>query len=212
MENTGYWFLWMSPEEAEKHWVKPRKTKRTHRQSAATDVKPKWTRLSISCCFTCQAAALLNTDGGWLVRAIPLQLNDGPTASCPSGGKHFFKKKEVHEPCCRLSWQQITRPTSSPPVQTTTPPHVPPAPVQTAVGAWSKTAKHNCRVHSSSCRCFFQPVMGVFALPQRWKKTCCHIVVFSRLRGGGLTWHDLAGGQVFWWMYSSITRCRNGCY
>lgn len=93
MENTGYWFLWMSPEEAEKHWAKPRKTKRTHSQSAATDVKPKWTRLSISCCFTCQAAALLNTDGGWLVRPIPLQLNDGPTASCPSGGKTLFEEE-----------------------------------------------------------------------------------------------------------------------
>lgn len=93
MENPGYWFLWMSPEEAEKHWAKPRKTKRTHSQSAATDVKPKWTRLSISCCFTCQAAALLNTDGGWLVRPIPLQLNDGPTASCPSGGKTLFEEE-----------------------------------------------------------------------------------------------------------------------
>lgn len=45
-----------------------------------------------------------------------------PQHPVPRGGKHFFKKKEVHEPCCRLSWQKITRPTSSPPVQTTTPP------------------------------------------------------------------------------------------
>lgn len=40
-----------------------------------------------------------------------------PQHPYPQGGKHFLKNKEVHEPCCRLSWQQIIRPTSSPPVR-----------------------------------------------------------------------------------------------
>lgn len=124
---------WVHKRPRSTEWNKERQRERIAR---AADAKPARTRLSSSCCFTCRAAALLNTDRGWLVRAIPLQLNDCPTAPCPSGAKTLFK--EEGSPWALLSLKLAANNPSNLVTSSAThnpPPLVPPAPVQTAPGA-----------------------------------------------------------------------------
>lgn len=152
---------------------KERNMERQKRKRAAVEEKLKWTSPSNSCYFTCQDAAPLSSDGGWLVEARPFIAKWLSHATLsPQGEKMLFfcfgkkKKQEVHKPCCRLSCQQIIHSASSPPVQSAVPLRpVPPVPAETASGPLGKIGS-NRRVHSSSCRCFFQPVTGLFALFQ----------------------------------------------
>lgn len=119
-------------------------------------------------------------DGGWLLSAIPLQLNDGPTAACPPGGKTLLREegspralpllKLVADNRSNLVSSSVKCSPPSPHPPTLVSNHQPRFRVPQALGG--KTAKTNCRVQGSSCWCFFQPVTGVFSLSQRQEKTC----------------------------------------
>lgn len=107
-------------------------------------------------------------DGGWLLSAIPLQLNDGPTAACPPGGKTLLREegspralpslKLVADNRSNLVSSSVKCSPPSPPTLVSN--HQPRFRVPRALGG--KTAKTNCRVQGSSCWCFPQPVTGVF--------------------------------------------------
>lgn len=83
-------------------------------------------------------------DGGWLLSAIPLQLNDGPTAACPPGGKTLLREEGSPRalPSLKLVADNRSNLVSSsvkcspPSPHALTHPRVqPPAPVQSAPGS-----------------------------------------------------------------------------
>lgn len=174
-------------------------------------MKPKWTRLSISCCFTCQAAALLNTDGGWLVRAIPLQLNDCPTAPCPSGGKTLFKeegsawallslKLAANNPSNLVT--SMCDPQSSPPLF-----HQPRFKLPRALWARQRRTIAAFTVHLADV---FSSLSWESLHFSSVRRKLAGTLFFSRGSGEALTSHDLTGGQVLWRMYRSSTCWTNG--
>lgn len=119
----------------------------------------------------------------------------------PSGQKHFLKKKEVHKPCCRLSWKKIIHYASSSPVQSSPQPPHPSLPRSTSPGSncprqlEQDSEANNCRVHSSSCRCFFPACHWSICTFPGWKeKLVAHC-------SEGLTSHDLIGRQVLYEKY-----------
>lgn len=91
-----------------------------------------------------------HADGGWLLSAIPLQLNDGPTAACPPGGETLLW--EERSPRALLSLKLAANNRSNlvsssvkcsplPPPNHPHPRVQPPAPVQSALGAQEQGSK-----------------------------------------------------------------------
>lgn len=126
-------------------------------------------------------------DGGWLLSAIPLQLNDGPTAACPPGGKTLLREegspralpslKLVADNRSNLVSSSVKCSPPSPPTPTPPPTHPPSCPTTSPgsecpglSGARQQRPIVVFRVHLADA--FPSLSLEFFSLSQRQEKTC----------------------------------------